>query len=108
MSIDDPRFASKWNTIDDSTIELASAIQLISHIHHNVRQPVAAATGWSELLATGIFGFTDVSQQEALVQLQASIMLIANALQGMNKWLAARIDTEGNWTSDAYGSYPHD
>jgi hypothetical protein len=106
MTSNDPRYPDGWDTIHDATVVTISALQLIDHVHHHVRQPITATVGLSQLLADGVFGFASQDQQAAIDRLRISITAIAHAHQWMAEWISARVDSDGNWISDAYGIHP--
>jgi hypothetical protein len=103
MAPDDPRTIERWYELDEITVTALSPIQLIAYVHHNLRQKVAVTAGWGQLLAQGVFGFVSQEQQNAIEQVQTNIRAIEQIHQDIDRWLAARIDQDGNWLSDEYG-----
>jgi len=106
MLMNDPRYPDGWDTIDATTVVGVSALQLIAHVHHHLRQKVAVAAGMGQLLADGVFGFVSSEQQAAIGQLRTQIAAIEQAQQWMTEWILARVDSDGNWVSDKYGTLP--
>jgi hypothetical protein len=106
MRTNDPRYPDGWDTIDATTVVSVSALQLIAQVHHHLRQKVAVVAGMGQLLADGVFGFASSEQQAAIGQLRSYIAAIEEAQQWMTEWMLARVDSDGNWVSDEYGTLP--
>jgi hypothetical protein len=106
MAPHDPRKMERWDEIDETAIAALSPIQLIAYVQHRLRQKAAVTVGWGQLLAQGVFGFASQEQQDAIEQLQTNIVAIEQIRHDIDGWLAARIDHDGNWLSDADGHLP--
>ena len=106
MTPNDPRYPDGSAPNAEVPTATISALQLLVHMHHHLRQKVAVAAGLGQLLLDSTFGFTNEEQQAAIRHLRAHSAAIEHMQAWIEAWMKARVDQNGNWLSDEYGSLP--
>ena len=106
MTSNDPRYPDGSLSDDEGPAVTLSALQLLARVHHQLRQKVAVTAGLGQLLLDGTFGFMSEDQQAAIGHLCSHIAAIEQIQELMDEWMKARVDQDGNWLSDEYGTLP--